>query len=515
MRRLIAALMVLVAPLALVSLISTTSCVGSKKAKKDTDKSATLDKYIKSKAPAGIKQLDINFDDKITLLGYKMKKQGPVKPGDRIKFTMYWKVNKPLTGDGWKLFTHIMDSKNKKILNIDNVGPLRDSGSGNEQLHPPSKWKAGKVYVDSQTFTVPKRAKGDEIKIVTGIWKGSQRVAIKAGPQIGEDRALIASLRVKGKKSRPNTRVPELKVHQLEADESIKIDGKLDDKAWSHATSTGPFVNVATGDKDDKSPVQGSAKLLWDDKYLYVGFEVQDSDVVGGFDEKAKDPHLWTKDCVELMIDPDGDGDNKDYYEIQVGPQNLVFDSQFDDYNKPRGGDKGPFGHQDWSSELKSAVSIDGTLDKPGDKDKGYTVELQLPWSSLSKAKTAPPKAGQKWRINLYAMQNNSGVGWSPILKQGNFHKASRFGRVIWAVPAAVQAKADANDKGAKDGDKNADAPADKKVSDDLNFGSSKPKGTAPTKPSPGAKAPAQPAAPKAAPQPPAPKPTPAPAPTP
>ncbi len=36
------------------------------------------------------------------------------------------------------------------------------------------------------------------------------------------------------------------------------------------------------------------------------------------------------------MIDPDGDGDNRDYYEIQLGPQNLVFDSQFDGYNQPR-----------------------------------------------------------------------------------------------------------------------------------------------------------------------------------
>ena len=36
--------------------------------------------------------------------------------------------------------------------------------------------------------------------------------------------------------------------------------------------------------------------------------------------------------------------------------------------------------------------------------------------------------------MNFYAMKNNSGVAWSPILGQGNFHKASRFGRVTWAT---------------------------------------------------------------------------------
>jgi hypothetical protein len=133
------------------------------------------------------------------------------------------------------------------------------------------------------------------------------------------------------------------------------------------------------------------------------------------------------------MIDPDGDGDNKDYYEIQVNPQNLVFDSQFDDYNKPTGGKEGPFGHQDWSAKLESAVSLDGTLDKAGDEDKGYTVEIRIPFKSLTKAKATPPELGQTWRMNMYAMQNNGGVAWSPILGQGNFHKASRFGKVLFA----------------------------------------------------------------------------------
>ena len=180
-------------------------------------------------------------------------------------------------------------------------------------------------------------------------------------------------------------------------------------------------------------PVSGMIKVLWDKSGVYFGFDVKDPDVVGGFPPKAKDPHLWTKDTVEIMIDPDGDGDNKDYYEIQINPQNLVFDSQFDDYNLPKQDPDGPFGHQDWSAGLKSAVTVNGTIDKSDDTDQGYVVEAFLPWKSLKKAKQTPPELGTVWRANFYAMQNNSGVAWSAILGQGNFHKASRFGRLMFA----------------------------------------------------------------------------------
>jgi hypothetical protein len=250
---------------------------------------------------------------------------------------------------------------------------------------------------------------------------------------VPDNRALAITFPLKGEATPAPSDIPSLRVDRLAGSTLIKLDGKLDEPAWKSAAETGPFIDVRNGKAATGSPVQGSARLLWDKEALYVGFEVSDKSLTGGFSKTEVDPHLWTKDTVEIMIDPDGDGDNKDYYEIQVNPQNLVFDSQFDDYNAPRGGSNGPFGHQDWSAKLTSAVSLSGTLDKADDEDKGYTVEIKVPWSSFAKAKAAPPTLGAEWRINFYAMQDNGGVAWSPILGQGNFHKASRFGRVVFA----------------------------------------------------------------------------------
>jgi hypothetical protein len=369
---------------------------------------------------------------------------------------MYWRVDKALDDTDWRLFTHVLDGAGERLMNIDNVGPLRHI-EHNRQAWAPGSWKPGKIYVDSQSFQVPRKVKTAKIQVVTGIWRSHDRLPIKSGPAITDNRALLATLTVTGKGKGESEPVPQLEVSQIKKGNRVKIDGKLSEDAWASAASTPAFVNVSNGKAAPDSPVQGTAKLLWDDKALYVGFEVKEQNVVGGFDKAQKDPHLWTKDCVEIMLDPDGDGDNKDYYEIQINPQNLVFDTQYDDYNKPQKQPDGPFGHEDWSSKVESAVHVKGTIDDSSDKDEGYVVEAKIPWSSFGKAKKAPPEPGSSWRVNLYAMKNNDGVAWSPILGEGNFHKAARFGRIDWVItPGAASEKPVARDEKSDKGEAEA-----------------------------------------------------------
>lgn len=409
------------------------ACVGGEEPSARDQKK--LAQYVLTAPPAIIPvRLNVDFEGKVVLLGASLQPPKTAAPGQKVKLTLYWQPKADL-GSGWMLFTHLLDGAGVRILNLDHVGPLRQP-SGQGQILGPSSWNTGKVYVDEQEFSLPADLKTERVQVVTGLWRGNERMRITSGPHDSENRAIAAELTVGagalGGRAAFSTRVPFLRVEKLDPGQFIELDGRLHEEAWQRAPVAGPFVDVSTGEPNRNPDLGGTARLAWDDRFLYVGLVIQDSKVAGGFDPKAVDPQLWTRDTAEIMLDPDGDGDNRDYYEIQINPQNLVFDSRFDAYNSPKTEPKGPFGHQDWSAKLSSKVTIQGSLDQDRDRDQGYTIEAKIPWKSFDRAEHVPPRAGDEWRMNFYAMQNNGGLAWSPILGQGNFHKASRFGRVLW-----------------------------------------------------------------------------------
>ncbi len=370
-------------------------------------------------------KLDVVVGAAVELLGAALQPTQGLKVGSRVQLTLYWRRVGPVPR-GYRLFTHVLDGAGERLLTLDGNGPLRRL-SGSQPVLAPRDWQEGKVYVDQQAFTVPSNLRTDSLMVVTGLFRDDARLPVTRGKHLA-DRALVATLPVQRPTAMPGA-VPVIWVPRLRPDWRLEIDGNLDEKAWSLAATTGQLGNAGTGETQAGSAVTGDVRLLYDDQALYVGFDVYDEDLRGGFDPQQTDPHLWLKDTVELMIDPDGDGDNLDYYEIQVSPQNLVFDSRFDSYNQPRVEPNGPFGHQAWSAGLKSAVVLRGTLDDDVE-DEGYVVEMAIPWGAFDKAKRTPPRPDDIWRMNFYVVENNGGAAWSPLLGQGNFHKASRFGRV-------------------------------------------------------------------------------------
>jgi hypothetical protein len=137
------------------------------------------------------------------------------------------------------------------------------------------------------------------------------------------------------------------------------------------------------------------------------------------------------------MFDPDGDARN--YFELQVSPRGVHFDTRYDAPRDPR-----PFGHVDWSSQVQSGVRLNGSLDD-ATPDVGYTVELRVPWSAFAAGETpaSPPAAGDTWRINFFVMdareRGQRAVGWSAPMV-GDFHTLAKFGRVVFQQAANAEA---------------------------------------------------------------------------
>nr|PZN28846.1 MAG: hypothetical protein DIU78_01665 [Pseudomonadota bacterium] len=416
---------------ALALVLSLAGCRGEKKRDYEAEHTR-LREYVVAELPKDARKLQTEFEGKARLVGYQLRPATAARPGQKVTLTLYWQVEKPLDA-GSRLFTHVLDASGERILALDDVGPLREPKQGEPAL-PPEAWKPGKVYADKISFRLPKSVKTEKIEIVAGFTRKGERLKVVSGPKDGPGAARVATLTVNRRKERTPP-VGSVRLVKLEPGAKIKIDGKLDEPAWAEARELS--LRDADGRRNPKITVGGKVKALWSDEGLYVGFDVIDGSLTGGFDPKdQKEPELWRESAVGVVIDPDGD--QKNYYEIMVNAQGLVFDTRFDDFKQPWEPKKGIYGNAEWSSGAKAAVTLRGTLDKDDDKDEGYVAEVLIPWSAFETKKA--PNIGDTYRINFFVFddhQRKNAAMWSPRLQE-SAHRVSRFGRVSFVDKATL-----------------------------------------------------------------------------
>jgi hypothetical protein len=397
-----------------------------------------LGKYILDAPPKIPNPLDYEYGSKVVLLGYKLDSGAPLRQGSKVKLTLYWHLKEKLQGN-WKLSSHVLDGMGEMVVDLYDKSPLRAGPRGRPALRP-SRWQAGKYYVDELTFTLPPHLTADQVRVVAGVYSTeTERMTVTKGSKDSNERVTVGTFDVALEGPSKAARLPRTSVDKLEPNVTITIDGKLDEPAWETATRLAPFVDVKTGDKPGVGAPSGRARMLWGEPGFYIAYETDDKDVLGGLAAGAKDPPLAGKDAVGMLLDPDGDGDDRNVYEIRINPQNLIFDASLDQIDPKRA--SGQATRAGWSSGVSSAVTVNGTIDKSDDADKGYVVEALIPWKGLSKAKQTPPALGDIWRMNLFVTDKGESVGWAAPLEQGNVYLTSRFGKVRfqakgWSSPA-------------------------------------------------------------------------------
>jgi hypothetical protein len=394
------------------------------------------------------------LEDKLEYLGVDVDTE-TVTPGKAFTLTHYWRVMAPV-GDDWKIFIHLETPDSKKNhLNADHV-PI--SGK-----YPVSLWKKGEIIRDVHRVSVPQSWPGNEVDIYVGAWKGPLRLKATKGPHDTENRILSVKLPVQ---SAAGSGEKKRLVAKRVKNGAIKADGKMDEKEWADAPSSGDFVRTMDAQPAEQKT---SAKVLWDDKFVYVGFVNEDKDIWTTLDKH--DDKLWTQEADEMFIDADGDG--KTYVELQVNPKGVTFDSFLPTYRQNQ---------NDWDSGMKAGVTVDGTLNKRDDEDKKWVAEIAIPIEAArgkeKDMKNVPPKVGTEWRVNFFRMDQpngrpQSGSGWSPPMV-GDFHALDKFGILVFgdekgkapnaaAAPAETPAKK-ADEKTPAKGEKKAEgaAPAKK-----------------------------------------------------
>lgn len=236
------------------------------------------------------------------------------------------------------------------------------------------------------------------------------------------------------------------------AEKAISIDGRMNEHSWKKAAWTSSFVDIE-GDKKPLPLQDTRVKMLWDDQYLYVAAQIEEEHIWAYQDKK--DQIVYLENDFEVFIDPDGDTEN--YYELEINAINNTFDLFL-----PKTYRKGGKAQLKWDIKgLKSAVSVNGTVNNAKDKDKRWTLEIAIPFESLGTENVKPviPAGGSEWRINFsrvnwqhdvdengrYSRKRNAETGkiipeynwvWSP---QGiiNMHYPEYWGKLIFSKETA------------------------------------------------------------------------------
>jgi hypothetical protein len=226
----------------------------------------------------------------------------------------------------------------------------------------------------------------------------------------------------------------------------IRVDGRLDEPSWEKAPRSPRFSDLISG----RPGVHDTrAAVLWDDAFLYVGYWVEEPFVEAALTER--DSVIWQENDIELFV-----AGRDCYYELEINALGTIYEAFFiwedayeaggysarpefsrqaDGYrpwdgvgfpNHPRGKRLG-FWKWDFPG-LKTAVHVEGTINDNKDRDRGWRVELALPWNGMTLLaagdnRSLPPKDGDVWRMDFSRFNtykeaepagDAGGWAWSP-----------------------------------------------------------------------------------------------------
>jgi len=209
-------------------------------------------------------------------------------------------------------------------------------------------------------------------------------------------------------------------------EENIVIDGNIEKKIWQEAKWSNRFVDMVSG---DLGMYNTQSAILWNDRYLYFAFQAEEPFVDARLTKR--DSIIFQENDLEIFID--GVNAANTIYEVffiwkDAYKKGGQFDiPQFDVHQKEAytfGGDYDRTGASFWKGThprgvrwaftnfdmqgLETAVKIDGTLNDNSDIDKGWSLEIAIPWNSLkilANGRLVPPLNGDTWSMFLGRFQ--------------------------------------------------------------------------------------------------------------
>jgi hypothetical protein len=389
--------------------------------------------HLVKEVPADVRRLDVALGDAVVYVGNRVD-VAQVAPGGTLHVTHYWRVVHP-PGAQWRVVTFARGAPNSAdFMNL----PATDMELG----HPPSSWAAGELVEDVQEIVVRPDWRSQTLTLYAALVAQNGHDVGDRMPAAGSnvvDRAVVAAnVRI----DLAHAPAPPGTVYVPRAAGPIAIDGIANDVGWGNAVMSPEFLPAEGGGE----PIgRATAKLSWDETYLYVFVTIADTDVVSPY--KQHDESMWKADVVEIFID--ADMNRRGYVELQVNPNGATFDTW---WANTRAGAP-PEGDKAWESGMIAAVKVRGTPE-PNDTDQGWDAEIAIPWAAVKGRDDAmkvrlPPNVGDRMAINVVRVDGRSGSkdvnasSWNRITT-ADFHALDRMLTIVFAdqngsiVPSAA-----------------------------------------------------------------------------
>src|SRR5215204_2075772 len=185
------------------------------------------------------------------------------------------------------------------------------------------------------------------------------------------------------------------------------IDGRLTEEAWALAPSQGSFIQREPS-YGAPSTEKTEFKVLYDEKTLYIGVWVWDSDPAGIMgSEMKRDAGLNKGDQLKITIDTFHDHRNAFYF--STNPLGAYKDANTIENGRTI--------NYDWNAVWDNKTSID---------DRGWYIEIDIPLNQLRFKTTIGEST---WGLNLCRIlfRKNEESYWVPFPREWG---ASGFARV-------------------------------------------------------------------------------------
>lgn len=208
------------------------------------------------------------------------------------------------------------------------------------------------------------------------------------------------------------------------ADDAVTLDGDLSDKAWALAQPMAGFQTA--GPKPQPAKYLSAARLLWSDKRLFLAFACTTDEIRSTL--TGRDDAVYEGECAELYLCPRGA--EAKYYEIDVNPQNALYDSMLHSHKYLEQVKHGKAWALAYNAKVESRTRVQ--KDANG-KVTGWTVELAIPFADLAEADHVPPQADDSWFFNVFRIAQTGKTeceysAWVPTY--ADFHKPWLFPRL-------------------------------------------------------------------------------------